>query len=118
MLKLKLQYFDHQMSTGDLLEKTLKLRQIEGKRRREKKKIKWINSITDSEHEFKPTLETVGFLCGSAGKKNPPEMQETCVQSLDWEDPLEKGKATHPSILSWGIPWAVESMGSQSDRTE
>ena len=31
--------------------------------------------------------------------KNPPEMQETWVQSLGWEDPLEKGKATHSSIL-------------------
>ena len=36
--------------------------------------------------------------------KNPPEMQETWVQSLGWEDPLEKGKATHFSILGWGIP--------------
>ena len=32
-------------------------------------------------------------------------MQETWVQSLDWEDPLEKGKATHFSILAWRIPW-------------
>ena len=35
--------------------------------------------------------------------KNPPAMQETWVQSLGWEDPLEKGMATHPSIL--GLPW-------------
>ena len=33
--------------------------------------------------------------------KNPPAMQETWVQSLDWEDPLEKGIATHSSILAW-----------------
>ena len=33
--------------------------------------------------------------------KNPPAMQETWVRSLDWEDPLEKGKATHSSILAW-----------------
>ena len=39
--------------------------------------------------------------------KNPPTMQETWVQSLGWEDPLEKGKATHSSILSWRIPWTV-----------
>ena len=39
--------------------------------------------------------------------KNPPAMQETWVQSLDWEDPLEKGKATHSSILAWRIPWTV-----------
>ena len=39
--------------------------------------------------------------------KNPPTMQETWVRSLSWEDPLEKGKATHSSILSWRIPWTV-----------
>ena len=33
--------------------------------------------------------------------KNPPAMQETCVRSLGWEDPLEKGKATHSSIMAW-----------------
>ena len=36
--------------------------------------------------------------------KNLPAMQETWVQSLGWEDPLEKGKATHSSILAWRIP--------------
>ena len=44
--------------------------------------------------------------------KNPPAMWETWVQSLGWEDPLEKGKATHSSILAWRISW-TESMGSQ-----
>ena len=39
--------------------------------------------------------------------KNPPAMQETPVQSLGWEDPLEKGKATHSSILAWRSPWTV-----------
>ena len=39
--------------------------------------------------------------------KNLPAMQETWVQSLGWEDPLEKGKATHSSILAWRIPWTV-----------
>ena len=39
--------------------------------------------------------------------KNLPSLQETCVQSLGWEDPLEKGKATHSSILAWRIPWNV-----------
>ena len=45
--------------------------------------------------------------------KNSPAMQETWVQSLGWEDPLEKGKATHSSILAWRISWTVQSMGSQ-----
>ena len=39
--------------------------------------------------------------------KNPPAMQETWVQSLGWEDLLEKGKATHSSILAWRIPWTI-----------
>ena len=39
--------------------------------------------------------------------KNQPAIQETWVQSLRWEDPLEKGKATHSSILAWRIPWTV-----------
>ena len=49
--------------------------------------------------------------------KNLPALQETWVQSLDWEDPLEKGKATDSSILAWRIPWTVQAMGSkESDR--
>ena len=39
--------------------------------------------------------------------KNPPVMWETWVRSLGWEDPLEKGKATHSSIVAWRIPWTV-----------
>ena len=40
--------------------------------------------------------------------KNLPAMRETQVQSLGWEDPLEKGIATHSSILAWRIPWMEE----------
>ena len=40
-------------------------------------------------------------------KKNPSAMQETPVRSLSWKDPLEKGKATHSSILAWRIPGAL-----------
>ena len=51
--------------------------------------------------------------------KNPPVMLETWVQTLGWEDPLEKGMATHFSILAQRIPWTekpdgLESMGLQS----
>ena len=45
----------------------------------------------------------MGFLGSSAGKE-PPAMQETPVRSLGWEDPLEEGMATHPSILAQRIP--------------
>ena len=53
--------------------------------------------------------------------KNLPAMWETRVQSLSWEGPLEKGMATHSSILAWRIPWTEEpggllSMGSQRIR--
>ena len=45
--------------------------------------------------------------------ENLPALQETWVRSLGWENPLEKGTATHSSILAWKIPWTVRSMGSQ-----
>ena len=45
--------------------------------------------------------------------KNLPAMWEIWVQSLGWEDPLEKEKATYCSILAWRIPWIVHSMGLQ-----
>ena len=53
--------------------------------------------------------------------KNLHAMQETWVRSLGWEDPLEKGMATHSSILDWRIPWTevcggLQSMGSQRVR--
>ena len=53
--------------------------------------------------------------------KNPPAVQETWVQSLGWEDPLEKGMATHSSNLAWRISWTEEpgrlqSMGLQGFR--
>ena len=48
--------------------------------------------------------------------KNLPAMWETWVQSLGWEDPLEKGKVTHSGILALRIPWTVWFMGSQRVR--
>ena len=55
--------------------------------------------------------------------KNLPVMQENRVQSLGWEDSLEKGMATHWSIIAWKIPWTEEpgglqSMGSQKIQTQ
>ena len=55
--------------------------------------------------------------------KNPPAMQETQVQSLVWEDFLEKEMATHSSVFAWEIPWTEESgglqtMGSQKSWTQ
>ena len=53
--------------------------------------------------------------------KNLSAMQETWVRSLAWEDPLEKGKSTHSSILAWRTPWTnepgrLQSIGSQRVR--
>ena len=46
--------------------------------------------------------------------KNLPAMHEIWVQSLGWNNPLEKGMATHSSILAWRIPWTEEPGGLQS----
>ena len=46
--------------------------------------------------------------------KDPPAMQETQIQSLGQEDPLEKGMVTHSSILAWEIPWTEEPDRPQS----
>ena len=61
----------------------------------------------------------IGFVSSLAAMaaqmvKNLPALQETQVQSLDWEDPLEKGMVTHSSILAWRIPWTEEAGGLQS----
>ena len=50
---------------------------------------------------------------GSDGKE-PLELQETSVQSLSREDPLEDDMVTHSNILSWAIPWTVDPSGLQS----
>ena len=56
--------------------------------------------------------------------KNPPAVQETRIQSLSCEDPLEKGMASHSNILAWRIPWTEEPGGyspwgrKESDMTE
>ena len=50
--------------------------------------------------------------------KNLPEMWETWVGSLGQEDPLEKGIATHSSILAWRIPWREDPGGLQSKRSQ
>ena len=55
--------------------------------------------------------------------KSPSAMQETQVQSLDWEDPLKKEMATHSGIIAWNIAWTeksgrLQSMGTEEDTTE
>ena len=60
-------------------------------------------------------LYTLRAFPGDSAVKNLPAIQEKRqVQSLDWEDPLEKGMTTHSSILAWRSPWAEEPDGLQS----
>ena len=60
------------------------------------------------EHVYSPFRSLVAQM-----GKNLPAVQETRVQSLGWEDPLEKGMATHSSIFAWEIPWTEEPGGLQ-----
>ena len=55
----------------------------------------------------------MGIFPGGSVVKNPPAMQEMQVQSLDWDDPREKGMATHSSIHAWRIPRTEEPGGLQ-----
>ena len=63
----------------------------------------------------KGRLTTLAFLGFPVAQqvKNPPAMQETWIQSLHWEDTLEKGKATHSNIVAWRIPNTEEPVKLQ-----
>ena len=77
----------------------------------------WVGKIP-WRRERLPTPVFLGFPCGSAGKESAC-IAKTWVWSLGWEDPLEKGKATHSSILPWRIPWTVQSVhGVTESRTQ
>ena len=70
---------------------------------------------------YRKTQAFVGFPVAQT-VKNPPALQETLVQSLGREDPLEKGMETHSNILAWEISWTVEpgrlqSIGVQDSNT-
>ena len=75
----------------------------------------WSDEVYESPQNKYPelTLKNQASLVAQLVKKNLPAMRETWIQSLGWEDPLEKGKATHSGILAWRIPWTVLSRGSQ-----
>ena len=62
---------------------------------------------------FFKLLFCIGYSLVAQMVKNSPAMRESWVKSLGWEDPLEKGMATHSSILVWRIPWTEEPGGLQ-----
>ena len=83
----------------------------------------YLPEVTASEHSVNiyhiewNYVRGFAFPDGTSGKEPTQpmqEMQDTQVRSLGWEDPLEKGMATHSSILAWRIPWTEDPGGLQS----
>ena len=67
--------------------------------------------------DYRLLIDVKGFP-GAQLVKNPPAMWETWFQSLAWEDPLEKGMATHSSTLAWRSPWTIPWSHKESDTNE
>ena len=76
-----------------------------------------MGSLAVARGTFSCGMWDLGFP-GAQTVKNLPAIQETWVQSLGQADPLEKGKATHSSILVWRIPWTEEPRGLKSTGLE
>ena len=76
--------------------------------------MKWLDSITDSMDMNLSKVPEIGASLVAQLVKNPPAMWETWVLSLGWEDPLEKGKGTHSSILAWRITWTYSPRGHKA----
>ena len=75
-------------------------------------RVLWCTTINSKKSEKK--IKGASLVAQLVNKL--PTVHEILVQFLGWEDPLEKGTATHSSILAWRIPWTIQSMGSQRVR--
>ena len=121
MLKLKLQYFGHLMGRADSLEKTLMLGKIEGRRRRGRQRMRWLDGIpysTDmSLSEFRKLVVNREAWCAAIHGVAKSQTRLSNFTFTFHFHALEKEMATHSSVLAWRIPGTegpggLQSMGS------
>ena len=114
-LKLQLQHFSHVMQRADSLERTLILGKIQGKRRSQQQKIRWLESISNSmDMNLRKLREIWGFPGGSDGKESACNAGDPGWIPGSGRNALEKEMTVHSSVLAWRTPRTEEPAGLQS----